>query len=83
MPCLAVVRMAATGTPHALAVGGQVCVDLVVDLGHQYADGEKMYKIAPTPPRSSVISDAQKPSLNLKSKVAKQRLLSFLALMGC
>ena len=74
--------MAATGTPHALAVGGQVCVDLVA-LGHQYADSEKMYKIAPTPPRSCVISDAQKPSLNLKSKVAKLRLLSFLALMGC
>ena len=65
--------MAATGTPHALAVGGQVCVDLVLDLGHLYADGEKIYKIAPTPPRSSVISDTQKPSLNLKSKVAKLR----------
>ena len=71
--------MAATGTPHALAVGGQDCVDLVVDLGHQYADGEKMYKIAPTPPRSSVISDTQKPSLNLKSKAA---FIKFLGLNG-
>ena len=71
--------MAATGTPHALAVGGQVCVDLV-DLGHQYADGEKMYKIAP---KSCVISDAQSPSLKFKRKAAKLRLLSFLAFMGC